>query len=125
MPTDIGNTCCVSMMIYTCLYFCSGFNPVWDEFIQFKVKVPELVLLRFSVYDSDLGSDDFLAQFTAPLTILRQGMSKLVKYLNLKQLQHIKQLRLYSNHLGFLAVLHNVILLRDVCFGVVAITYSK
>jgi len=51
----------------------NGFNPVWDELIQFKVKVPQLVLLRFSVYDSDLGSDDFLAQFTAPLTSLRQG----------------------------------------------------
>ena len=37
------------------------------------MNVPELVLLRFTVFDSDLGTDDFLAQFSAPLTCLKQG----------------------------------------------------
>ncbi|XP_065069326.1 1-phosphatidylinositol 4,5-bisphosphate phosphodiesterase zeta-1-like isoform X1 [Rhopilema esculentum] len=51
----------------------NGFNPVWNEDLSFSVKVPELALIRFAVYDSDLGSDDFLAQFTAPLSCLNQG----------------------------------------------------
>ena len=50
-----------------------GFNPVWNEVFEFRVKVPELVLLRFTIFDSDLGSDDFLAQFCAPLHCLKQG----------------------------------------------------
>ena len=59
----------------TLLYFflIKGFNPVWNEFVKFTVKVPELVLVRFTVYDSDLGSDDFLGQFTAPLNCFKQG----------------------------------------------------
>eukprot|EP00794_Sanderia_malayensis_P007741 gene7741-8581_t len=59
--------------------FCSktihnnGFNPVWNEMVKFPVNVPELCLLRFSVYDSDYGGDDFIGQFSIPLTCIRQG----------------------------------------------------
>ena len=50
-----------------------GFNPVWNETLQFSVKTPQLVVMRFAVYDSDLGSDEFLAQHSIPLRCMRQG----------------------------------------------------
>lgn len=51
----------------------NGFNPCWNETFKFTVKNPELALVRFSVYDHDVGVDDFIAQFSLPFTSIKQG----------------------------------------------------
>ena len=35
--------------------------------------MPELVMIRFSVFDEDVGTDDFIGQFSLPYTSLRPG----------------------------------------------------
>ena len=50
-----------------------GFNPCWNEVFEFEVKNPEMALVRFAVYDHDVGKDDFIAQFSLPFTSMKQG----------------------------------------------------
>lgn len=52
----------------------NGFNPRWDCTFNFTVHVPDLALIRFLVEDHDYTSrNDFLGQFTLPLTSVRTG----------------------------------------------------
>ncbi|XP_037611942.1 1-phosphatidylinositol 4,5-bisphosphate phosphodiesterase delta-3-A-like isoform X2 [Sebastes umbrosus] len=52
----------------------NGFNPRWDCTFNFTVHVPDLALVRFLVEDHDYtSSNDFLGQFTLPVTSLRTG----------------------------------------------------
>ncbi|XP_063156614.1 1-phosphatidylinositol 4,5-bisphosphate phosphodiesterase delta-3 [Candoia aspera] len=52
----------------------NGFNPCWDETLMFQVQVPDLALVRFVVEDYDTtSSNDFVGQFTLPLSSLREG----------------------------------------------------
>ncbi|KAM4835985.1 1-phosphatidylinositol 4,5-bisphosphate phosphodiesterase delta-4 isoform 2-T4 [Thomomys bottae] len=52
----------------------NGFNPYWGETLCFHVRVPELAMLRFVVKDYDWKSrNDFIGQFTLPLTCMQQG----------------------------------------------------
>ncbi|KAM4843768.1 1-phosphatidylinositol 4,5-bisphosphate phosphodiesterase delta-3 isoform 3-T3 [Thomomys bottae] len=52
----------------------NGFNPHWGQALQFQLRVPELVLVRFVVEDYDTTSpNDFVGQFTLPLNSLKQG----------------------------------------------------
>uniref|UniRef100_UPI003F583729 1-phosphatidylinositol 4,5-bisphosphate phosphodiesterase delta-4 isoform X2 n=1 Tax=Odontesthes bonariensis TaxID=219752 RepID=UPI003F583729 len=52
----------------------NGFNPVWNETLNFVIHVPELVLVRFVVEDYDKASrNDFIGQFTLPLTCVQAG----------------------------------------------------
>uniref|UniRef100_A0A8C8VKE1 Phosphoinositide phospholipase C n=1 Tax=Pelusios castaneus TaxID=367368 RepID=A0A8C8VKE1_9SAUR len=52
----------------------NGFNPRWNQTLQFKLRVPELALVRFVVEDYDTTSpNDFVGQFTLPVTSLREG----------------------------------------------------
>ncbi|XP_054449249.1 1-phosphatidylinositol 4,5-bisphosphate phosphodiesterase delta-3 [Pteronotus mesoamericanus] len=52
----------------------NGFNPRWGQTLQFQLRVPELVLVRFVVEDYDTASpNDFVGQFTLPLNSLKQG----------------------------------------------------
>eukprot|EP00070_Physeter_catodon_P048803 XP_028355697.1 1-phosphatidylinositol 4,5-bisphosphate phosphodiesterase delta-3 isoform X1 [Physeter catodon] len=52
----------------------NGFNPRWGQTLQFQLRVPELVLVRFVVEDYDATSpNDFVGQFTLPLSSLKQG----------------------------------------------------
>ncbi|XP_012887386.1 PREDICTED: 1-phosphatidylinositol 4,5-bisphosphate phosphodiesterase delta-3 [Dipodomys ordii] len=52
----------------------NGFNPHWGQTLQFQLRVPELVLVRFVVEDYDTTSpNDFVGQFTLPLNSLKQG----------------------------------------------------
>lgn len=57
-----------------CLACALGFNPCWGETLQFQLRAPELVLVRFVVEDYDTTSpNDFVGQFTLPLNSLKQG----------------------------------------------------
>ncbi|XP_036738856.2 1-phosphatidylinositol 4,5-bisphosphate phosphodiesterase delta-3 isoform X1 [Manis pentadactyla] len=52
----------------------NGFNPRWGQTLQFELRAPELVLVRFVVEDYDTTSpNDFVGQFTLPLHSLKQG----------------------------------------------------
>ncbi|XP_027423835.1 1-phosphatidylinositol 4,5-bisphosphate phosphodiesterase delta-3 [Zalophus californianus] len=52
----------------------NGFNPRWGQTLQFQLRAPELVLVRFVVEDYDTTSpNDFVGQFTLPLSSLKQG----------------------------------------------------
>ena len=51
----------------------NGFNPQWNEKFQFHSLFPELAILRFVVMDNDTLSDDFIGQFSLPLSSLALG----------------------------------------------------
>ncbi|XP_075961741.1 1-phosphatidylinositol 4,5-bisphosphate phosphodiesterase delta-4 isoform X1 [Anarhichas minor] len=52
----------------------NGFNPVWNETLNFVVHAPELALVRFEVEDYDKASrNDFIGQFTLPFTCIQAG----------------------------------------------------
>ncbi|NXJ73961.1 PLCD4 phosphodiesterase, partial [Trogon melanurus] len=52
----------------------NGFNPRWDETLQFQLHVPELALVRFVVEDYDKTSrNDFVGQFTLAFTNIKPG----------------------------------------------------
>lgn len=51
----------------------SGHSPVFDESFEFTVTVPELAMLRIAVLDDEFIGDDFIAQYTVPLSCLRRG----------------------------------------------------
>ncbi|XP_033021596.1 1-phosphatidylinositol 4,5-bisphosphate phosphodiesterase delta-1 isoform X1 [Lacerta agilis] len=52
----------------------NGFNPRWNEAFEFDIDVPQLALVRFMVEDFDASTkNDFIGQFTAPFTSLKQG----------------------------------------------------
>ncbi|CAG5912031.1 unnamed protein product, partial [Menidia menidia] len=54
----------------------NGFNPRWDCIFNFTVHAPDLALVRFLVEDHDYtSSNDFLGQFTLPLSSLRTGVT--------------------------------------------------
>ncbi|MEQ2295530.1 1-phosphatidylinositol 4,5-bisphosphate phosphodiesterase delta-4 [Ameca splendens] len=52
----------------------NGFNPVWNETLNFIIYTPELALVRFVVEDYDKASrNDFIGQFTLPFTCIQPG----------------------------------------------------
>lgn len=52
----------------------NGFNPVWNETLNFVIHTPELALVRFEVEDYDKASrNDFMGQFTLPFTSIQPG----------------------------------------------------
>ncbi|XP_048367317.1 LOW QUALITY PROTEIN: 1-phosphatidylinositol 4,5-bisphosphate phosphodiesterase delta-1 [Sphaerodactylus townsendi] len=52
----------------------NGFNPNWNETFEFQIDVPSCALVRFMVEDFDTSTkNDFIGQFTAPFTSLKQG----------------------------------------------------
>ncbi|XP_053472865.1 1-phosphatidylinositol 4,5-bisphosphate phosphodiesterase delta-4 isoform X3 [Ictalurus furcatus] len=52
----------------------NGFNPIWNDMLNFTVHVPELALVRFVVEDYDKTSkNDFVGQYTLPFSCLQQG----------------------------------------------------
>ncbi|XP_054714785.1 inactive phospholipase C-like protein 2 [Uloborus diversus] len=50
-----------------------GHSPIFDESFEFTVTVPELALLRIAVLDDEFIGDDFIGQYTIPLTCLQTG----------------------------------------------------
>ncbi|NWQ62375.1 PLCD4 phosphodiesterase, partial [Neopipo cinnamomea] len=52
----------------------NGFNPCWNETLQFQLHVPELALVRFVVEDYDKTSrNDFVGQFTLAFANIKPG----------------------------------------------------
>ncbi|XP_055360784.1 1-phosphatidylinositol 4,5-bisphosphate phosphodiesterase delta-4 [Betta splendens] len=52
----------------------NGFNPVWNETLNFILHTPKLALVRFVVEDYDKASrNDFMGQLTLPFTCIQAG----------------------------------------------------
>lgn len=52
----------------------NGFNPVWNETLDFTIHTPELALVRFVVEDYDKASrNDFIGQYTLPFMCIQPG----------------------------------------------------
>ena len=66
----------------------NGFNPQWNESFQFHSLFPELAILRFVVMDNDTLSDDFIGQFSLPLSSLALGQSVL-QYIHKSTFYHL------------------------------------
>ena len=57
------------------MFLLIGFNPEWNHEMVFDVKCPEMTMLRFAVYDQDVGKDDFIGQYSIPLASIQLGKS--------------------------------------------------
>ncbi|XP_077436235.1 1-phosphatidylinositol 4,5-bisphosphate phosphodiesterase delta-4 [Vanacampus margaritifer] len=52
----------------------NGFNPVWNQTLNFVIHTPDLALIRFEVEDYDKTSkNDFIGQYTLPFTCIQPG----------------------------------------------------
>ncbi|CAF1067428.1 unnamed protein product [Rotaria sordida] len=52
----------------------NGFDPIWNETFQFRIRFPQMCLMYFSVLDYDtLSDDDRIAYFSAPVTMIQEG----------------------------------------------------
>ncbi|CAL9684088.1 unnamed protein product [Knipowitschia caucasica] len=51
----------------------NGFNPVWEETLSFTLHMPEMVLVRFLVWDHDPIGRDFIGQRTVAFSSLMPG----------------------------------------------------
>lgn len=79
--TESGGRCWLGLALRAldCQACALGFNPRWGQTLQFQLRVPELALVRFVVEDYDATSpNDFVGQFTLPLSSLKQGLWGLV-----------------------------------------------
>jgi len=51
----------------------NGFNPAWDQELEFTLTDSELALINITVMDQDLDKDDFIAYCMIPFNCLGQG----------------------------------------------------
>lgn len=53
----------------------NGFSPIWneEEFHEFNVYSPYVAMIQFSVWETDVGLDDKVADAAVPITCLRKG----------------------------------------------------
>jgi len=51
----------------------NGFDPIWNETFEFRIRFPQMCLLYFSVIDHDILSNDRMAYFCAPVTMIQRG----------------------------------------------------
>ncbi|KAK6018025.1 C2 domain protein, partial [Ostertagia ostertagi] len=52
----------------------NGFNPVWNQSFDKELYCPEIAMLRFCVKDFDTtSSNDFIGEFSIPLSSVRRG----------------------------------------------------
>jgi len=51
-----------------------GFNPIWNESMEFLITNPELAFIRFEVWDIDPIGRDFIGQRTIFLNAMASGI---------------------------------------------------
>ncbi|XP_049585013.1 1-phosphatidylinositol 4,5-bisphosphate phosphodiesterase delta-4 [Syngnathus scovelli] len=52
----------------------NGFNPVWNQTLNFVIHTPDLALIRFVAEDHDMTSkNDFIGQYTLPFRCMQPG----------------------------------------------------
>lgn len=50
-----------------------GFNPAWNETFSFPLYCPEMAILRVSVKDFGVISNDFIGEYSVPVNSIRAG----------------------------------------------------
>lgn len=79
----------------------AGFNPVWNETLNFVIHAPDLALVRFEVEDYDKASrNDFIGQFTLPFTCIQAGEQRGQWVPNPKAWHSYSSLRRLYNDVG-------------------------
>jgi len=61
----------------------NGFNPIWDQVFEFKIRYPDVAQLMFRVYDEDntpKNAHEFIAYSSVPLSCLRTGLRSVALY---------------------------------------------
>uniref|UniRef100_A0A1I7Z0P4 Phosphoinositide phospholipase C n=1 Tax=Steinernema glaseri TaxID=37863 RepID=A0A1I7Z0P4_9BILA len=51
----------------------NGLNPIWNETVTFRIRCPEVAMIRFLVQDGDFVSDPFIGQAVFPVDSIRGG----------------------------------------------------
>ncbi len=52
----------------------NGFDPIWNEAFEFRIRFPQMCLMYFSAIDYDpMSKDDRMAYFCAPVTMIQPG----------------------------------------------------
>ncbi|XP_070693296.1 1-phosphatidylinositol 4,5-bisphosphate phosphodiesterase eta-2 [Pempheris klunzingeri] len=51
----------------------NGFNPMWEETLVFNIKMPQIALVRFQVWDHDPIGRDFIGQRTVAFNSMMPG----------------------------------------------------
>uniref|UniRef100_A0A3Q3M8G4 Phosphoinositide phospholipase C n=1 Tax=Mastacembelus armatus TaxID=205130 RepID=A0A3Q3M8G4_9TELE len=51
----------------------NGFNPMWEETLVFNIRMPQISLVRFQVWDHDHIGQDFIGQRTVAFTSMMPG----------------------------------------------------
>ena len=87
---------------------------MWRETFEKELLMPELAMIRFVVFDEDVGSrDDFIGQFSLPFSSVRPGMllylsllyclkywrSNGIKSYDIRELKQQRRRRLRKRHL--------------------------
>ena len=52
----------------------NGFNPVFNEVFAFNIRNPDIAILNFVVWDEDIGSSEFVAFSSLPVSCARAGV---------------------------------------------------
>lgn len=73
MYHTLFNVGAVTFLSYQPIMSCSadnGFNPTWNESVEFDVSCPQLAFLRFVVQDEDVfGDPNFMGQETYHVSV--------------------------------------------------------
>jgi hypothetical protein len=57
-----------------------GFNPIWDEFCEFTVRLPEMAFIHFVVKDHfGTGKDVTLGQYMLAFPAIMEGIKNIDK----------------------------------------------
>jgi hypothetical protein len=51
----------------------NGFNPVWDKTFRILLRFPDVAMVRFCVLDDDFVGDDFIGQYSLPVSSIQPG----------------------------------------------------
>lgn len=56
-------------------FLLSGFNPYWgdEKPLEKDLLFADVAMIRFSVFDEDVGFDDFIGECSVPFTSLQTG----------------------------------------------------
>jgi hypothetical protein len=64
----------VARLTLICDLHFTGLNPAWNEVLFFKIFVPELAFVSFTI----LAKNVFVAQYTIPYRCVQQGRRQMV-----------------------------------------------
>ena len=55
----------------------NGYNPVWNEKFRFEIRMPEMAVLSFQVFDNEVNRQTLVCQYAIPVVLIRYGIRRL------------------------------------------------